>query len=57
MDKYENHRYAIKMYTNSDDVRLDVRQAVLSKDILALLQVFAEGHNIMSITLDDVSIS
>ncbi|XP_064651827.1 arf-GAP with SH3 domain, ANK repeat and PH domain-containing protein 2-like isoform X4 [Lineus longissimus] len=46
-DKYEKHHFAIKIYTSSEAIRQDLKQAILSKDILSLLQVFSEGANLM----------
>ncbi|XP_025088851.1 arf-GAP with SH3 domain, ANK repeat and PH domain-containing protein 2-like isoform X2 [Pomacea canaliculata] len=41
--KYEQHKYAILTCTDKEDLKQDLKQAVLSKDLLALLQVYAEG--------------
>ncbi|XP_074657096.1 arf-GAP with SH3 domain, ANK repeat and PH domain-containing protein 1-like isoform X2 [Tubulanus polymorphus] len=46
-NKYVRHRYAYKMCTNSDELQQDLKQAILSMDICALLQVFAEDALLM----------
>ncbi|XP_046549057.1 LOW QUALITY PROTEIN: arf-GAP with SH3 domain, ANK repeat and PH domain-containing protein 2-like [Haliotis rubra] len=50
--KYEHHRYAILTCTDKDDLKQDLRQAILSKDILALLQVYAEDLDLMAVLPD-----
>ncbi len=45
--KYEGRRYAIVTCTSLEDRRQDLKQAVLSRDVFALLQVFAEGIDFM----------
>jgi len=41
--KYEKKRFAIVTCTNIDDRRQDLKQAIFTHDLSALLQVFAEG--------------
>lgn len=41
--KYEQHKFAIITCTDKEDLKQDLKQAVLAKDLLALLQVYAEG--------------
>ena len=41
--KYEQHKYAIITCTDKEDLKQDLKQAVLAKDLLSLLQVYAEG--------------
>ncbi|XP_074607779.1 arf-GAP with SH3 domain, ANK repeat and PH domain-containing protein 2-like isoform X2 [Acropora palmata] len=41
--KYIQHKYAIKSGDNTDKILQELHQAVKSKDILAVLQAFAEG--------------
>ena len=53
--KYEKHRYAIVTCTNQEDRRQDLKQAVLSRDVWALLQVWAEGVDFMHNLPDMVS--
>ena len=53
--KYEKHRHAIVTCTNLEDRRQDLKQAILSRDIFALLQVFAEGIDFMESLPDMVS--
>ena len=53
--KYERKRYAIITCTNVEDRKLDLKQAVLLKDLLALLQVYAEGIDFMDPLPDCVS--
>ncbi|XP_013401503.1 arf-GAP with SH3 domain, ANK repeat and PH domain-containing protein 2-like, partial [Lingula anatina] len=50
--KYERHRYAIKTCLTMEDLKLDLKQAVLSADIYGLLQVFAEGQDLMAVLPD-----
>jgi len=45
--KYEKHRYAIVTCADVEDRRQDLKQAILSRDIHAVLQVFAEGIDFM----------
>jgi Arf-GAP/SH3 domain/ANK repeat/PH domain-containing protein len=45
--KYEKRRYAIVTCANLEDRRQDLKQAILSRDIYALLQVYAEGIDFM----------
>ena len=45
--KYEKRRYAIITCANLEDRRQDLKQAILSRDIYALLQVYAEGIDFM----------
>ncbi|KAL5013645.1 hypothetical protein ScPMuIL_007915, partial [Solemya velum] len=52
--KYEQHRYAIITCTDKEELKQDLKQAVLSRDIFAMLQVHAEGLDLMSV-LPDVS--
>ena len=40
-------RYAIVTCNNTEDRRQDLKQAILSRDIYALLQVYAEGIDFM----------
>ncbi|XP_039255228.1 arf-GAP with SH3 domain, ANK repeat and PH domain-containing protein 2-like isoform X2 [Styela clava] len=48
-DKYEIHRYAMHTCMDDPDRLLeDLMQAIISKDICALLQVFAEGVDLSS---------
>ncbi|XP_076456923.1 arf-GAP with SH3 domain, ANK repeat and PH domain-containing protein 2-like [Babylonia areolata] len=51
--KYEHHRFAIITCTDKEDLKEDLKQAVLSKDLLALLQVYAEGLDLAA-TLPDM---
>ena len=46
-NKYESRRYAIVTCADVEDRRQDLKQAILSRDILALIQVFAEGIDFM----------
>ncbi|XP_068737662.1 arf-GAP with SH3 domain, ANK repeat and PH domain-containing protein 2-like [Montipora capricornis] len=41
--KYMQHKYAIKSGDNTEKILQELHQAVKSKDILAVLQAFAEG--------------
>jgi len=41
--KYEKRRYAIVTCADIEDRRQDLKQAILTRDISALLQVYAEG--------------
>ena len=41
--KYEKKRFAIVTCTHVDDRRQDLKQAIFTHDMSALLQVFAEG--------------
>ncbi|ESO83203.1 hypothetical protein LOTGIDRAFT_179801 [Lottia gigantea] len=50
--KYEQHRYAIITCPVKEELKQDLKQAILSKDIFALLQVYAEGLDLMT-TLPD----
>ena len=45
--KYEKRRYAIITCADIEDRRQDLKQSILTKDIQALLQVFAEGIDFM----------
>jgi len=45
--KYESRRYAIVTCADVEDRRQDLKQAILSRDIQALIQVFAEGIDFM----------
>ena len=53
--KYERKRYTIITCTNVEDRKLDLKQAILLKDLLALLQVYAEGIDFMEPLPDCVS--
>lgn len=55
--KYEEHKYAIITCTYTDDLKQDLKQAILTHDIGALLQVYAEGMDLMTVLPDCVSIS
>ncbi|KAK6167781.1 hypothetical protein SNE40_021731 [Patella caerulea] len=46
--KYEQHRFAIITCTDKEELKQDLKQAILSKDIFALLQVYAEGLDLMT---------
>ncbi|XP_070209442.1 arf-GAP with SH3 domain, ANK repeat and PH domain-containing protein 1-like isoform X3 [Littorina saxatilis] len=41
--KYEQHKYAIITCTDKEDLKQDLKQAVMAKDLLSLIQVYAEG--------------
>jgi len=45
--KYEKRRYAIVTCADVEDRRQDLKQAILSRDIHAVMQVFAEGIDFM----------
>jgi len=45
--KYEKRRYAIVTCADVEDRRQDLKQAILSHDMQAVLQVFAEGIDFM----------
>jgi len=45
--KYEKRRYAIVTCADVEDRRQDLKQAILSRDIHALIQVSAEGIDFM----------
>lgn len=45
--KYEKRRFAIVTCPDPEDRRQDLKQAVLARDISALLQVWAEGVDFM----------
>ncbi|KAK3088884.1 hypothetical protein FSP39_024982 [Pinctada imbricata] len=47
--KYEQHKYAIITSTDRDELGQDLKQAVLQTDMMALLQVYAEGMDLMSV--------
>nr|KAG5698593.1 hypothetical protein BaRGS_027104 [Batillaria attramentaria] len=51
--KYEQHKYAIITCTDKEDLKQDLKQAVLAKDLMSLLQVYAEGLD-LSTTLPDM---
>ena len=51
--KYEHHRYAIITCTDKEEQKLDLKQAVMANDLLALMQVYAEGMD-LSTTLPDM---
>ena len=51
--KYERHRYVIVTCAEREDLKQELKQAVLSKDLFSLLQVFAEGLE-LSTTLPDM---
>ncbi|XP_060068133.1 arfGAP with SH3 domain, ANK repeat and PH domain-containing protein-like [Ylistrum balloti] len=46
--KYGEHKYAIITCTYKDDLKQDLKQAILTHDINALLQVYAEGLDLMA---------
>ncbi|XP_070533066.1 arf-GAP with SH3 domain, ANK repeat and PH domain-containing protein 2-like [Ptychodera flava] len=46
--KYEQHAFAQKMNYNSEDILLDLEQAVVTGNMTLLLQVFASGIDLMS---------
>ena len=52
--KYEKRRYAIVTCQDLEDRRQDLRQAILSRDVFALLQVYAEGIDFMDPLPDSV---
>lgn len=52
--KYEQRRYAIVTCADVEDRLQDLKQAILSRDIQALLQVFAEGIDFMQPLPDTV---
>ena len=41
--KYEQHSWAINTFANKEDLKQELKAAVLSKDLPSLLQVYAEG--------------
>jgi len=45
--KYEKRRYAIITCANLEDRRQDLKQAIIARDIFALIQVYAEGIDFM----------
>ena len=54
--KYVEHKYAIITCSDKEDLKQDLKQAILTHDISALLQVYAEGIDLMTILPDCVSI-
>jgi len=53
--KYEKRRYAIVTCADVEDRRQDLKQAILSRDIHALIQVSAEGIDFMQALPDMVT--
>jgi len=53
--KYESRRYAIVTCADVEDRRQDLKQAIQSRDIHALIQVFAEGIDFMQPLPDTVN--
>ena len=45
--KYEKRKYAIVTCSDIEDRRQDLKAAILTQDIFALLQVYAEGIDFM----------
>ena len=45
--KYEKRRYAIVTCPDLEDRRQDLKQAIMTRDMQAVLQVFAEGIDFM----------
>ncbi|XP_041360699.1 arf-GAP with SH3 domain, ANK repeat and PH domain-containing protein 2-like [Gigantopelta aegis] len=50
--KYELRKYAIITCTDKEDLKQDLKQAIISKDIFALMQVYAEGLDLMTVLPD-----
>ncbi|XP_029635615.1 arf-GAP with SH3 domain, ANK repeat and PH domain-containing protein 2 isoform X4 [Octopus sinensis] len=46
--KYEQHKYVIQTCTDKEDLKQELQQAIASKDVFALLQVHAEGLELMT---------
>ena len=46
--KYEARRYAIKTCADTDELKQELYQAVSDTDIYSLLQVFAEGVDLLT---------
>ena len=53
--KYEKRKYAIVTCSDIEDRRQDLKAAILTQDIFALLQVYAEGVDFMQPLPDMVS--
>jgi hypothetical protein len=51
--KYEQHKFVINTCTDKEDLKQDLKQAILSNDLMSLLQVQAEGMD-LSTTLPDM---
>ncbi|CAG2245658.1 ASAP [Mytilus edulis] len=51
--KYEQHKYAIITSTDKEDLKQDLKQAIIQQDIGALIQVYAEGADLMTELPDD----
>ena len=51
--KYEEHKYAIITSTDKEDLKQDLKQAILQHDIAALIQVYTEGADLMMELPDD----
>ena len=53
--KYEQHKYAIITCTDVEELKQDLKMAVNQADMSALLQVYAEGTDLMSVLPEVVS--
>lgn len=54
--KYEQHKFAIITCSDKEDLKQDLKQAILYADLPALLQVYAEGLDLSTPLPDMVSI-
>ena len=45
--KYEKRKFVIATCSTDEDRKIDLRQSILSHDLLGVLQVYAEGCNFM----------
>ncbi|KAJ8321870.1 hypothetical protein KUTeg_000341 [Tegillarca granosa] len=50
--KYEQHKFAIITCTDHEDLKQDLKQAIVTRDLSALFQVYAEGIDLMSVLPD-----
>jgi len=55
--KYETRRYAIRTCADSDELKEELLSAVQTHDIYGLLQVYAEGLDLLSSLPGDVCIA
>ncbi|CAL1536476.1 unnamed protein product [Lymnaea stagnalis] len=50
--KYEQHKFAIITCADKEELKQDLKQAIQLKDLLALLQVYAEGLDLSTLLPD-----
>jgi Arf-GAP/SH3 domain/ANK repeat/PH domain-containing protein len=54
--KYVQHKFTIETCSDTIELQQDLQQAIQTRDIQAIIQVYAEGLDLMTVLPESVSI-